>query len=108
MEEAMTKLLSAVMLATTVIGLSGMFDTIATAHADPIIFAPDWPNHEAQTEQTICAALAQGWKRAQIVDAAENANNYDLTGMSRVQAAQRADASIDAARYAYCPTLNAN
>jgi outer membrane protein TolC len=85
-----------------------MLDTNATAHADPITFPPDWPNHEAQTEQTICAALAQGWSRAQIVDAAEHANNYNLTGLSVVQAAERADAMIDAARYAHCPTLNAS
>jgi len=78
------------------------------AHADPITFAPDWPNHDTQTFRTICTALAQGWSRVQIVDAAEHANDYNLTGMSVVQAAERADAWIDSARYADCPTLNAN
>jgi hypothetical protein len=92
-------------LAITVIGSAAM---PATADADPVRFAPDWPSHDAQTEQTICAALAQGWSRAQIVDAAEHANNYDLTGLSVVEAAQRADSMIDAARYADCPALNAS
>ncbi len=99
-------LFSAISLAIAFIGPAAMPDT--TAHADPVVFAPDWPNHEAQTEQTICAALAQGWSRAQIVDAAEHANDYNLTGMSVVQAAEHADALIDAARYKYCPALNAS
>lgn len=90
------------------ISLVGITETTAIARADPVIFPPDWPNHESQTERTICAALGQGWSRAQIVDAAEHAQNYDLTGLSVVEAAQRADGLIDAARYAYCPTLNAN
>jgi len=85
----MTKLAAGLLL-----GGAAMF-AVATAHADPITFAPDWPNHQAQTMYTICAALAQGWSRAQIVDAAEHASN---TGMSVVQAAQLADSMIEAAR----------
>ena len=50
----------------------------------------------------------QGWSRRQIVSAAENANNSDLTGMDVDQAGERADALIDAARYADCPGLNAS
>ena len=88
----MTKLAAGLLL-----GGAAMF-AVATAHADPITFAPDWPNHQAQTMYTICAALAQGWSRAQIVDAAEHANDYNLTGMSVVQAAQLADSMIEAAR----------
>lgn len=71
---------------------------MATAHADQVTFAPDWPNHRNQTETTICAALAQGWTRRHIVGAAEQANNAMLT----------ADAFIDAARYQDCPRLNAD
>ena len=56
----------------------------------------------------ICAALAQGWSRRQIVSTAENANNSDLTGLGTDEAAERADAYIDAARYEECPTLNAS
>jgi hypothetical protein len=103
----MKKLLSAVPLMV----LIGVFATpawIATAHADPIAFAPDWPVHRNQTERTICAALQQGWSRRQIVSAAESANNSDLTGMDVDQAGERADALIDAARYADCPALNAS
>jgi hypothetical protein len=83
-----------------------MLDTIGAAQADAVVFTPDWLNNDAQAEQTICTALAQGWSRAQIVDAAEHANNYNLTGTSVVQAAEHADALIDAARYKCCPTLN--
>lgn len=79
----------------------------AIAHADAVTFLPDWPNHRNQTSHTICSALAQGWSRRQIVAAAETANNPDLTGMDVDQAGERADAYIDAARYADCPTLNA-
>ncbi|WP_276327228.1 hypothetical protein [Mycobacterium lentiflavum] len=39
---------------------------------------------------------------------AEKANNYDLTGVDNDEAAERADAYIDAARYQDCPTLNAS
>jgi hypothetical protein len=104
----MKKLLSAVPLMLPLIGLIAMPDAIATAHADPVVFAPDWPVHPNHTEKAICAALAQGWSRRQIVSAAENANNTDLTGMDTDQAGERADALIDAARYADCPSLNAS
>jgi hypothetical protein len=104
----MRKLLSAVSLMIAIIGVTAMPDTIATAHADPITFAPDWPNHRRQTERTICTALAQGWSRRQIVSAAESANNPDLTGWNVDEAGVSADALIDAARYADCPTLNAS
>jgi hypothetical protein len=103
----MKKLLSAVPL-MVLIGLVATPQTIATAHADPISFAPDWPVHPNRTEKSICSALQQGWTRRQIVSAAENANNSDLTGMDTDQAGERADALIDAARYADCPTLNAS
>src|SRR5262249_45057939 len=96
---AMKKLLSAVSLMIPLIGMAAMPEAIATAHADPVNFAPDWPNHRRQTEQTICTALAQGWSRRQIVNAAETENNTDLTGMDVDQAGERADALIDAARY---------
>ncbi|GLE53646.1 hypothetical protein [Mycobacterium montefiorense] len=101
----MKKLLSALAL---MIPLAAMPDAIATAHADAVIFLPDWPNHRNQTEKTICAALAQGWSRRQIVNTAENANNSELTGLGYDEAAERADAYIDAARYDDCPTLNAS
>jgi hypothetical protein len=104
----MKKLLSAMSLMIPLIGMAAMPDTIATAHADSVTFAPDWPNHRKQTEKTICAALAQGWTRRQIVSNAENANNSDLTGLGVDEAAERADAFIDAARYDDCPTLNAS
>jgi hypothetical protein len=103
----MKKLLSAVPL-MVFIGLVATPNTIAIAHADSISFAPDWPIHPNHTERTICAALQQGWSRRQIVSAAENANNSDLTGMDVDQAGERADALIDAARYADCPALNAS
>ncbi len=105
---AMKKLLSAVSLMSAFLGVAAMPDTIATAHADPVAFAPDWPDHIRRTERTICAALAQGWSRRQIVSAAQNANNSDLTGMDVDRAGERADALIDAARYTDCPTLNAS
>ncbi|CAM4234981.1 hypothetical protein MB901379_01371 [Mycobacterium basiliense] len=102
----MKKLLSAMALMIAVIGPAAMSGIVATAQAQPIAFEPDWPDHPDQTQHTICAALAQGWSRAQIVDAAEYANDMNLTGLSVVQAAQRADAMIDAAHDAVCPTLN--
>ena len=103
----MKKLLSAVWLMVPLFGVAAIPDAIATAHADAVTFAPDWPNHRNQTERMICSALAQGRSRRQIVSAAETANNPDLTGMDVDQAGERADAYIDAARYADCPTLNA-
>ena|ERR1700722_10584381 len=103
----MKKLLSAVPLMFA-LGVVAMPGATATAHADSINFAPDWPVHPNHTEKTICSALQQGWSRRQIVAAAENANNSDLTGMDVDQAGERADALIDAARYADCPTLNAS
>jgi hypothetical protein len=104
----MKKILSAMSLMIPLIGVAAMPDTIATAHADSVTFAPDWPNHRKQTEKTICAALAQGWSRRQIVSTAENANNSGITGIDMDEAAERADAFIDAARYDDCPTLNAS
>jgi hypothetical protein len=104
----MKKLLSAISLMIPLIGMAAMPDTIPTAHADSVTFAPDWPNHRKRTEKTICAALAQGWSRRQIVSTAENANNSDLTGLGVDEAAERADAFIDAARYDDCPRLNAS
>lgn len=104
----MKKPLTATLLVIGSFGLAATPFALVKARADPVIFAPDWPNHEVQTEHTICPALAQGWSRAQIVTAAEHAQNFDITGLSVVEAAQRADSLIDAARYAYCPTLNAN
>ncbi|HEV7581587.1 MAG TPA: hypothetical protein VGO77_14445 [Mycobacterium sp.] len=104
----MKKLLSVVSLMIPLTGMAAMPDTIATAHADLVTFAPDWPNHRKQTEKTICAALAQGWSRRQIVSTAGNANNSDITGLGVDEAAERADAFIDAARYDDCPTLNAS
>ncbi|BBY24366.1 hypothetical protein [Mycobacterium stomatepiae] len=103
----MTKLLSGIVLMIPLIGMAALPDTIARAHADQINFLPDWPNHRNQTEKTICAALAQGWTRQQIVGTALKANNSDLTGVDEDEAAERADAFIDAARYQDCPTLNA-
>jgi hypothetical protein len=47
----MKKLLSAVSLMIAIIGVTAMPDTIATAHADPIIFAPDWPNIGAKLNE---------------------------------------------------------
>lgn len=90
------------------IGAAAMPDTIATANAAQATFASDWPNHRNQTEKAICAALAQGWTRQQIVSTAEKANNFVLTGVGDDEAAERADAFIDTARYQDCPTLNAS
>jgi hypothetical protein len=104
---AMTKVVFVVALVVTTFGVPALLDTTAVARADQIIFAPDWPNHRNQTAKTICAALAQGWTRRQIVGTAEKANNPDLTGMDDDEAAERADAFIDAARYQDCPSLNA-
>ncbi|MFP1155274.1 hypothetical protein ACK280_24825 [Mycobacterium sherrisii] len=95
-------------LAIPLLGAGVFPATMAPAHADPITFAPDWPNHRNQTATTICAALAQGWTRRQIVSTAEKANDVVLTGMDDDAAAERADAFIDAARYQDCPSLNAN
>lgn len=102
----MRRLFSAAALVIALIGSAAVPGVIAAAQAEPITFAPDWPNRPEQTEQAICAALAQGWTRAHIVDAAEHANDYDLTGLSVVEAAQRADALIDVAHDNVCPTLN--
>jgi hypothetical protein len=102
------RLLSGISLVIPLIGVVALPDSIPTAHADQVNFAPDWPNHRNQTEKTICAALAQGWSRRQIVNTAEKANNYVLTGVDDDEAAERADAYIDAARYQDCPTLNAS
>lgn len=104
----MTKLLPVLVLAIPLVGAAVTPAAMATAHADPITFAPDWPNHRNQTESTICAALAQGWTRRQIVSTAEKANDVLVTGMDDDEAAERADAFIDAARYQDCPALNAN
>jgi hypothetical protein len=67
----MRKLLPVAALMMAIIGVTVTPDTMATADADPITFAPDWPMHRGRTERTICAALAQGWSRSQIVSAAE-------------------------------------
>ncbi|SOX56169.1 hypothetical protein MAAFP003_4870 [Mycobacterium ahvazicum] len=104
----MKKLLYGVSLTIPLLGMGALPGMIATASADQVTFLPDWPNHRNQTEKTICAALAQGWSRRQIVSTAEKANNYDLTGVDSDEAAERADAYIDAARYEDCPTLNAS
>ncbi|MCV7117167.1 hypothetical protein [Mycobacterium nebraskense] len=77
--------------------------TLAAAHADPIGFPPDWPNYEMQTEQTMCNAMAQGWSRAQIVGAMQQANNQSVTGLTPAQAAKRANMWIDLGRIKYCP-----
>lgn len=77
--------------------------TLAAAHADPIGWAPDWPNYELQAEQTICNAVAQGWSRAQIVGAMQEANDQSMTGLSPAQAAKRANMWIDLGRIKYCP-----
>ncbi|MEE6136783.1 hypothetical protein SKC41_10595 [Mycobacterium sp. 050128] len=104
----MKKLLCQMSLMIPLVGIGALPGAIATASADQVTFSPDWPNHRNQTEKTICAALAQGRSRRQIVSTAERANNYDLTGLANDAAAERADAYIDAARYEDCPTLNAN
>ncbi|OBA64691.1 hypothetical protein A5647_24755 [Mycobacterium sp. 1100029.7] len=104
----MKKSLSAMTLIIPLFGMAAGPGTVATARADQITFAPDWPNHRNQTEKMICAALAQGWTRRQIVSTAQTANNSDLTGVGDDEAAERADAFIDAARYQDCPSLNAN
>lgn len=77
--------------------------TIAAAHADPIGFPPDWPFYEMQTEQTMCRAMAQGWSRAQIVGAMQEANNQSVTGLNPDQAAKRANMWVDLGRIKYCP-----
>jgi hypothetical protein len=100
--------LPAISLIIPLIGVAGTPGTIASADADQVTFAPDWPIHRNQTEKTICTALAQGWTRRQIVSTAENANDPALTGLGADEAAERADAYIDAARYTDCPTLNAS
>lgn len=76
---------------------------VPAAHADPIAFPPDWPYYEMQTEQTMCNAMAQGWSRAQIVGAMQQANNQAVTGLTPVQAAKRANMWVDLGRIKYCP-----
>ncbi|ORB69244.1 hypothetical protein BST44_25940 [Mycobacterium scrofulaceum] len=76
---------------------------IPAAHADPIGFPPDWPFYEMQTEQTMCRAMAQGWSRAQIVGAMQQANNQSVTGLNPDQAAKRANMWVDLGRIKYCP-----
>lgn len=102
------KLLLAMSFVIAFIASASMPDTLAAARADPVAFPPNWPYYEMQTEQTMCAAMAQGWSRAQIVDAAKHANDFNLTGMSMDQAAKRANLWIDPARIKYCPSLNAS
>ena len=82
--------------------------TLAAAHADAIGFPPDWPFYEMQTEQTMCNAMAQGWSRAQIVGAMQQANNQSVTGLNPDQAAKRANMWVDLGRIKYCPGANAN
>jgi len=55
----MKKLFSVVPLMLPLIGLIAMPDAIATAHADPVVFAPDWPVHPNHTEKR----YAQRWHR---------------------------------------------
>lgn len=102
------KLLLAMSFVIAFIASASMPDTFAAARADPIAFPPDWPYYEVQTEQTMCAAMAQGWSRAQIVDAAKQANDFNVTGMSMAQAAKLAAMWIDPAHIKYCPSLNAS
>lgn len=82
--------------------------TLAAAHADAIGFPPDWPFYEMQTEQTMCNAMAQGWSRAQIVAAMQQANNQGVTGLNPAQAAKRANMWVDLGRIKYCPGANAS
>ncbi len=82
--------------------------TLAAAHADPVGFPPDWPYYEMQTEQTMCNAMAQGWSRAQIVGAMQQANNQGVTGLNPDQAAKRANMWVDLGRIKYCPGANAS
>lgn len=105
----MRKLLSALALMAVPIGPVAVLNTAAPAQADPITFGPEWFDHDhsEQTKHTICDALAQGWSRAQIVDAAQQANDSAVTGLTTDDARLRADAMIDAARYMYCRTLDA-
>ncbi|HET9877105.1 MAG TPA: DUF732 domain-containing protein [Mycobacterium sp.] len=104
----MEKRLSAIGLMVASIFSGAMLNTTALAHADPITFDPDWANHSEQTKHMICDALAQGWSRAQIVDAAKEANDSSQTTLSVDDAGLRADAMIDAAHYALCPKVNLN
>ena len=82
--------------------------TLAVAHADPIGFPPDWPFYEMQTEQTMCHAMAEGWSRAQLVGAMQQANNQSVTGLNPGQAAKRANMWVDLGRIKYCPGANAS
>ncbi len=82
--------------------------TLAAAHADPIGFPPDWPFYEMQTEQTMCNAMAQGWSRAQIVGAMQQANNQNVTGLNPNQAAKQANMWVDLGRIKYCPGARAS
>ncbi|WP_141682101.1 hypothetical protein [Mycobacterium malmoense] len=77
--------------------------TLAAAHADPIGFPPNWPFYEMQTEQTMCRAMAEGWSRAQIVGAMQQANDQGVTGLNPDQAAKRANMWVDLGRIKYCP-----
>lgn len=80
---------------------------LATARADAIGFPPDWPYYEMQTEQTMCRAMADGWSRAQIVGAMQQANNQGVTGLNPDQAAKRANMWVDLGRIKYCPGASA-
>jgi hypothetical protein len=97
------RLLIALSFAITFVASALTPGTLAAAHADPIGFPPDWPFYEMQTEQTMCNAMAQGWSRAQIVGAMQQANNQDVTGLNPNQAAKRANMWVDLGRIKYCP-----
>ncbi|MDC8981766.1 hypothetical protein PR370_05250 [Mycobacterium marinum] len=101
----MKTLLPALSLVIALAGPAALPGIIATAQAEPVMFEPDWPNHQEQAEQTICLALAQGWPRTQIVDVAEHANDIDQTGLSVPEAARLVDTWIDEAHNTLCPTL---
>ncbi len=81
--------------------------TVAAAHADPIAFQADWPYYEMQTEQTMCNAMAQGWSRAQIVGAMQQANDQARTGLTPAKAGKLANMWVDLGRIKYCPGANA-
>lgn len=101
------KLLLATSVPIALIASASMPPAVAPARADPIGFPPDWPYYEVQTEQTMCAAMAQGWSRAQIIGAAQQANDFNRTGMSPAQAGRLAGMWVDPAHIKYCPGLNA-
>ncbi len=102
------KLLLVLTFVIALIAPAAMPGAFATAHADPIGFPPDWPFYEMQTEQTMCNAMAQGWSRAQIVGAMQQANNQSVTGLNPEQAAKRANMWVDLGRIKYCPGAVAN